>query len=271
MTQLNKITVLSRNLKKLPKSIFFKLWYSYVSKVDKNAEVTFMNYGYSKNNHSIELEEKDRLNRYSSQLYQFVAGSVEIEGKDILEIGCGRGGGLSYVSRYMSPKSAIGLDLSKNSIEFCQNYYSNENIRFVRGNAERLNFQKNTFDVVINVESSHRYLIMENFLSEAYRVLKPGGFLLFADFRPDHEMELLENQLKSARFIPVKSEVITDNVLEALELTSTDRQVLVRKLTPKILHRIGDMFATTKGTPTFNKLATHQFEYLFYMLMKSHS
>ncbi len=270
MAHLNNNAGMIKKVKKLSKSIFFKVWYSYVSKVDKNAEVTFMNYGYSKNNHSIELDEKDRLNRYSSQLYHFVAGSVDIQGKDILEIGCGRGGGISYVSRYMSPKSATGLDLNKNSIEFCKKYYSNENIRFVRGNAEKLSFQENSFDVVINVESSHRYLKMENFLNEAYRVLKPGGVLLFADFRPDDELELLDQQLKSARFIPMKNEIITENVLEALELTSTDRQIIVRKLTPKMLHRIGDMFAATKGTPTFNKLATHQFEYLFYMLMKSH-
>jgi ubiquinone/menaquinone biosynthesis C-methylase UbiE len=270
MVQLKRSSVMIKKVKKLSKSIFFKFWYSYVSKVDKNAEVTFMNYGYSKDNHSIELDEKDKLNRYSTQLYHFVAGSVDIQGKDILEIGCGRGGGISYVSRYMSPKSATGLDLNKNSIEFCKQYYSKENIRFVRGNAERLGFKENSFDVVINVESSHRYLKMENFLNEAYRVLKPGGFLLFADFRPDDELDLLDHQLKSARFIPLKNEIITANVLEALELTSTERQILVRKLTPKMLHRIGDMFATTKGTPTFNKLATHQFEYLFYMLKKSH-
>lgn len=268
--QLNRISVLGRKVRKFPKSLFFKVWYTYVSKVDKNAEVTFMNYGYSKDHQTIELKEKDKINRYSSQLYHYVAEGIDIQGKDILEIGCGRGGGLSYINRYMSPKSAVGLDLNKTSIEFCKKHYSDENIRFIRGNAERLHFRENTFDVVINVESSHRYLQIENFLKEAYRVLKPGGFLLFADFRPDNELELLDNQLKCARFIPLKNEIITTNVLEALKLTSTERQILVRKLTPRMLHRMGDMFATTKGTPTFNKLANHQFEYLFYMLMKSH-
>jgi ubiquinone/menaquinone biosynthesis C-methylase UbiE len=262
--------MLSRKIRKLPKSIFFRYWYSYVSKVDKNAEVTFMNYGYSNDHQIIELKEKDIINRYSSQLYHYVVDSIDIQGKDILEIGCGRGGGLSYISRYKAPKSAVGLDLNKNSIEFCKKHYSEENIRFVRGNAEHMHFMENTFDVVVNVESSHRYLQIENFLKETYRVLKPGGFLLFADFRPNHELEILDNQLKYARFIPLKKEVITENVLEALELTSSERQILVRKLTPKMLHRIGDMFATTKGTPTYNKLATHQFEYMFYLLMKSH-
>jgi len=223
-TQLQITQYLEVRMKEELKNALFRIWYWYVSTADKNADVTFMNYGYSKDNYSIKLDKKDEKNRYSAQLYELVATGVDIKGKDLLEVGCGRGGGLSYVNRYLSPNSATGVDLNKKAIEFCVDHYSNESINFSQGNAQNLNFQDNTFDVVINVESSHRYSQMNRFLSEVNRVLKPGGFLLFADFRPKNGLTTLNKQLEDSNFILVKEEVITSNVLEALKLASTDRE-----------------------------------------------
>ena len=257
-----------QKMKKILKNIFFKIWYWYISTVDKKAEVTFMNYGYSKNNYKIKLDENDEKNRYYAQLYNYIAGGADIKGKDILEVGCGRGGGLSYINRYLSPNSATGLDLNKKAIDFCKKYYSNEGLKFLQGNAQSLSFQDNTYDVVINVESSHRYSHMDRFLAEVYRVLKPGGYFLFADFRHENELEELYAQLKTSNFILVKSEIITPNVLEALKISSTERENLVDKLVPKFLRGLGKNFAGTEGTAVYNKFATQEFEYLFYILMK---
>jgi spermidine synthase len=115
-------------MKEKLKNVFYRIWYWYISTVDKNAEVIFMNFGYSKDNHKIKLDENDEKNRYSAQLYNLVATGINIKGKDILEVGCGRGGGLSYINRYLSPHSATGVDLNKKAIEFCKTYYS---IRFL--------------------------------------------------------------------------------------------------------------------------------------------
>ncbi|MFC2111213.1 class I SAM-dependent methyltransferase [Bacteroidota bacterium] len=255
-------------MKEILKNAFFRIWYSYVSTVDKNAEVTFMNYGYSKDNHKIKLDENDKKNRYSAQLYDYVATSIDIKGKDILEVGCGRGGGLSYINRYLLPNSSTGIDLNKKAIEFCTKNYPGERMKFLQSNAQNLSFQDNAFDVVINVESSHRYSQMDAFLNEVYRVLKPGGFFLLADFRYEIELENLNKQLENANFTFVKDEKITSNVLEALKLSSTERVELIKKIAPKIFQGIGKKFAATEGTKTFNKFATQEFEYVFYVLKK---
>lgn len=255
-------------MKEKLKNVFFRIWYWYVSTVDKNAEVIFMNYGYSKDNHKIKLDESDEKNRYSAQLYNLVATGADIKGKDILEVGCGRGGGLSYINRYLSPNSVTGVDLNKKAIEFCKKHYSNERIKFLQANAQSLNFQDNAFDVVINVESSHRYSQMDKFLDEVYRVLKPGGVFLFADFRHEIELEELNNQLENSNFIFFKDEKITANVLEALKLSTSEREKLIHKIVPKFLHGLGKKFAAIEGTPTYNKFLTQEFEYLFCVLMK---
>ena len=227
-----------------------------------------MNYGYSKDNHKIELDENDEKNRYSIQLYHLVATGVDIRGKDILEVGCGRGGGLSYIYRYFSPNSLTGVDLNRKAINFCNKKYSTERIIFLQANAQKLNFQKDSFDVVINVESSHRYSQKDIFLDEVYRVLKPNGFFLFADFGNEIEIEKLNTQFEKSNFQLVKFENITDNVIEALKLSTPSREELIKKLLPKFLQNLGRNFAATAGSATYNFFLTKKFEYVFYVLKK---
>ena len=246
---------------------FFKTWYWYISFVDKNADVIFMNYGYS-NNRRIYLEEEDEKNRYSIQLYHHAVSPVDIRGKNILEVGCGRGGGLSYINRYLVPESLTGVDLNTKAIQFCKKHYKEKNISFVQGDAQRLPLEANSFDVVLNVESSHRYLQNELFLSEVYRVLKPDGYFLFADFRDDYKIEELESQLENSNLNLEGKKDITENVLEALTLSTPERENLIKKIAPKPLHNLSRKFAATIGTPTYNKFLSRKFLYLRYVLRK---
>ena len=250
------------------KNYIFRIWYWYISKVDKNADFIFMNYGYSKDKYHIKLDKNDEKNRYSAQLYDFVAQKINITGKDVLEVGCGRGGGLSYINRYYSPNSVTGVDLNKKAVEFCKSHYSKEDISFLQSNAQDLKFPDSMFDVVINVESSHRYNRMDLFLQEVYRVLRPNGVFLFADFRLASDIDNLNKQFKLSGLKFAKDENITENVLEALRLTTTEREDLIQKVAPKFFHSLGKKFAATEGTPTYNKFLFREFEYVFYQLVK---
>ncbi len=242
--------------------------YWYISKIDKKAEVIFMNYGFSRNNHQIKLEDKELKDRYSAQLYDYIARGAEVKGKDLLEVGSGRGGGLSFVTRYLKPKSATGLDLCEIAVAFCNKFHTLENIAFVQGNAQDMPFAESSFDVVLNIESSHRYPDMALFLKEAYRVLRPGGFFLFTDFRYSNDLEKLSEQLGATEFKLIKHEMITDDVLEALKLSSAEREALIYKLVPKLLHYWIKDFAATEGSPTFNHFAKKEMVYFNYVFQK---
>ena len=250
------------------KNIFFKIWYWYISIIDKNAEVIFMNYGYSKNNQKIVLEKEDEKNRYSIQLYHHTAISINIKGKNILEVGCGRGGGLSYINRYLSPNELTGVDLNKKAIQFCKKIYKKKNSKFLQANAQNLPFSNNSFEVVINVESSHRYPQVELFIYEVYRVLKPGGTFLFTDFGQNKELKMLEKQFENSQFKCVKKENITSYVVEALKLATPEREVLIKKLLPVFLQSLGRNFAATEGSHTYNRFANGHYEYIYYVLEK---
>lgn len=257
-------------MKEKLKNLFFKIWYWYISTVDKNAEVIFMNYGYSKDEEKLELSKKDEKNRYSIQLYHNAVKGADITGKEILEVGCGRGGGLSYINRYLLPKKISGIDLNKKAIKFCKKHYDSKNSFFAQANAQKLPFEDNAFDIVLNVESSHRYPKQEQFFNEVYRVLKPGGYFLFTDFRTQNETNQvkLELDLKNSKLKVEMKEDITANVVEALQLASPDRVKLVEKLIPRFLHDLGKNFAATIGSPTYNKFNTREFVYFNYILKK---
>ncbi len=250
------------------KNIFFKIWYWYISTIDKNADVIFMNYGYSKAKHKIILSEKDEKNRYSIQLYNLVASGIDIKDKDILEVGCGRGGGLSYISRNLTPKSLTGVDLNNKAIKFCQNNYPENGNIFLQANAQNLPFADNSFDVVINVESSHRYAQPELFFKEVYRVLKADGTFLLADFRQNNELQTLKNQIRDTKFKFIKKENITHNVVEALKLATPTVEILIKKLVPTFLQNLARNFAATEGSTTYNKFNTGYFQYVFYIMQK---
>jgi cyclopropane fatty-acyl-phospholipid synthase-like methyltransferase len=43
-----------------------------------------------------------------------------MQGKTLVEIGCGRGGGLNYVVQELKPEKTFGIDISEANIQFCK-------------------------------------------------------------------------------------------------------------------------------------------------------
>lgn len=246
----------------------FRIWYSYVNKIDKNAEVLFMNYGFHDKNQKIIMDEQNENNRYSIQLYHHLASAVELENKDIVEVGCGRGGGLSYIARNFSTASAVGVDLNKHAVSFCNRHHKMNGLSFLQGDAQKLGLDNNTCDIVINVESSHRYPNMKAFLHEVFRILRPGGYFLITDFRHDYNMEGFKKDMETCGLTMIKERIINEEVIAALELEDMRKRKLIKKLVPKFLHSIALNFAGTIGSDTYNRIVSKKYIYFSYVLKK---
>ena len=131
--------------------------------------------------------------------------------KNVLEIGSGRGGGAMHVLKYLKPETIVGIDISKEAIRLCDSFYKAPGLSFMIGDSENLPFKNNTFDVVINVESSHCYGNIPQFLSEVQRVLNPNGFFLWADFRTRNEMDMVFNLFSNSGLALIREKNITKN------------------------------------------------------------
>ncbi len=247
----------------------FRMWYWYVQYLDKNAEVLFMNYGYNNPDKALDVDPAYEKNKFNVQLYHLLASDVDIKDKVILEVGSGRGGGLSYIAKNFAPAKALGIDLNKSAADFCNNYYKMKGLSFKQGDAQNLPFLKdNSFDVILNVESSHRYPRIHNFLKEVYRLLRPSGYFLYTDFRPDQKFPELKQQLAASGLVILKEDVITEYVVNALEEDDKRKRMLVKKLAPAGVRQIALNFAATKGTQTYNKFVKNLWGYYHFVLQK---
>lgn len=247
---------------------FMKMWYWYVSKSDKKAMLTFMNYGFS-NSHDVDLGETDEYNRYPIQLYDYIVSFLQLENLDVLEVGSGRGGGAEYITRSFKPRSYQGLDLCSGAVKFCNKHYKHDALSFKQGNALDMPFKDNSFDVVINVESSHRYPNVDRFFKEVQRVLKPNGHFLYTDFTDDFLVESLHRKLETSDMIMKKHEVITPAVLKALDLDNDRRKMLIKRLALPMTRGVAKAFSGIKGSEIYSMFQTGKVEYFFYIMRKN--
>ena len=258
-------------LKISPSSIqnrLWKWWYQRISKAHNKVEFRFMNYGYI-DSESPELDSSDEAYRLFIQLYHMNIRDVSLENKQVLEVGSGRGGGASWIAKTMKPSSLIGLDFSREAVSLCNKWYEQENLDFREGNAQDLPFQKNSFDVVYNVESSHCYGDMSKFVSEVFRVLKKGGNFCWTDFRDEETMEKTEKIFTNSGFSIVSKKEITQEVIQALDMINDTKKERISKLVPRIIRRSFETFAGVQGTPVYESFKSGKLRYYRYQLIKN--
>jgi len=250
----------------------WKLWYPFLTRLSTQSAVVFLNYGYA-GDPSTEtpptLQAQDEPDRPCIQLYHRVATAIDLRGLDLLEVSCGHGGGASYVSRYLAPKSMRAIDRNARAIALCNRRHHVAGLTFSVGNALALDFPDASFDAVLNVEASHCYPDVPRFLAEVRRVLRPGGHFLYADFRDlPQPRAALADHLQSSGMEIISCEEITPNVLRGMDLNTEKYLALIRKLVPKPLQKPARDFAGVKGSTIYKALESGQTVYLCYHLRK---
>jgi SAM-dependent methyltransferase len=249
-----------------------KLWralYNYLARSQRSDVWTFMNYGYAATDGiTLSLEPSDEPDRHCIQLYRHVAGGLNLEQQTVLEVGCGRGGGASFLKRYLRPERMIGVDLSPNAVDLCRKRHPQDGLEFRVGDAENLPLDPASVDVVINVESSHCYPSFDRFVSEVYRVLRPGGHFLYADFRDRANVDAWRQSLKASGFALLCETDITKNVVLGLERDNDRKLALINRIVPKLFRPSFNAFAGMQGTVMYEGFRTGQLAYMSFMLRK---
>jgi SAM-dependent methyltransferase len=240
--------------------------------MDRGADWAFMNYGFvdlDAGAAPLVLDPADEPDRFCIQLYHRVAGAVDLRARDVVEVGCGRGGGCSYIGRYLQPRSVVGVDLSRHGVSLCTRYHARPGLAFLQGDAESLPLEDNSFDVVVNVESSHCYGSMPRFLSEVRRVLRPGGYFLFADLRPAGEVAALREHVRTSGLQLLQEETITPGVLAALARDSERKRALIHRKVPRLIRRQIREFAGLPGSRVYEDFRHGRAEYVRFVLRKA--
>lgn len=249
----------------------WRLWYPFLTRRLRQEEVLFLNYAFMPEENAARppLDATDEPNRACIQLYHHVASQVDLRRKEVLEVSCGHGGGASWIARTMSPTAYTGLDLNPTGIRFCQQRHDVPGLRFIQGDAQNLPFKDASLDAVINVEASHCYPDFAAFLAEVARVLRPGGHLLYADFRFREDFEKWESAIAGAPLEIVATKDIRDQVLRGMECNAIRSEMLVRERLPKLLHAVGRDFAGIPGSRVYEALNSGELSYRSWCFRKA--
>ncbi|MGC7101342.1 class I SAM-dependent methyltransferase [Amycolatopsis lurida] len=167
---------------------------------------------------------------YFYALRQVPLNITDYRGKRVLEIGSGMGGGLHFLSRVIDGAEMFGVDISKTAVDRANARHSRgETLSFAVGDAESVPFEDGSFDVVVNVESSHLYPRLDGFFNEVARVLKPGGHLSMVDLFTDQQMTTFDKAMSECgRLDWVAENDISQQVKASIRQRMTPESYLLR-------------------------------------------
>lgn len=108
----------------------------------------------------------------------------DLAGKDAIELGCGTG----HVAGWLARRGArvTGIDVSANQLATARRLAEQHGagITFIEGNAEATGLPDANFDFAISEYGAAIWCPPDKWLREAWRLLRPGGRLVFLGNHP---------------------------------------------------------------------------------------
>lgn len=124
----------------------------------------------------------DKTGKHAREQYKYVLNELQqLDFQKILDVGCGTGEILKSIKERYSFVQLYGLDISEEMLK-----QANDKLKgtatLILGDAENITLETNSFDLLLCTDSFHHYPNPQQAISEFYRVLKHGKFLLIADY-----------------------------------------------------------------------------------------
>ena len=189
-----------------------------------------------------------------------VVDGVGIEGKRVLDIGCGLGGPAVALAANHGAGKVVGVDIQEDIIEWAK---ALANERHVDGTT---NFQKiepgpfplddESFDVVFSLGAFVHVPDKDQLMSEIFRVLRPGGAFVANDWEREWDSPVSEEMVRHAELAELTFHWATPQEMEEAinragfpVVTVANRQLWLRDhldadvariKTPKIWQRLSD-------------------------------
>ena len=100
-----------------------------------------------------------------------------------LDVGCGYGHSFAELAQRFNPHQIIGLDADPHILERAGEaaHASRVPVRLLAGHAAQIDCDSNSVDLLLCHQTFHHIVEQEQALQEFFRVLRPGGVLLFAE------------------------------------------------------------------------------------------
>ena len=142
-----------------------------------------MHHGYYGKNGNYKLDRRQAQIDLIEELLLWSGCNGDNPPENVIDVGCGIGGSTLHLAKKFGCK-ATGITLSpvqaSRAKDRAKEAGLDEKVKFEVANALSMPFADDSFDLVWSLESGEHMPDKAKFLSECYRVLKPGGKLIFA-------------------------------------------------------------------------------------------
>lgn len=186
---------------------------------------------------------KDALE--NTNRFLLTMADIEINAK-VLDAGCGVGGSCFYIAR-KNQSETLGISLSKRQIDYAKKKVDElklkDKVKFKIEDYTNTEFEPETFDLIWAIESITSAPDKAKFAQEAYRILKPGGKLIIADYfktyNADEMPEVMEKWINNWSMSPFLNVDEYVEIFEKHQLKLTKQEDvtgMIRK-TSKIMYK----------------------------------
>lgn len=97
----------------------------------------------------------------------------------ILDVACGKGASTAHLQKSYPANAITAINISEKQLETAR--IKAPGSTFLAMDAAHLDFPDASFDTILCLEAVFHFKTRERFLQEAFRVLRPGGYLLLTD------------------------------------------------------------------------------------------
>lgn len=229
----------------------------------------FMNLGYvGKSSPKIKpIDSKDahHISLYMKMLDMVPGIHENAKTISAIEIGCGRGGGCYVMKNYYQIPDITAVDLSSANIKLASKFVPEVN--FIADDAVTFTTEKK-FDIILNLESSHRYSSRLAFFKKVESMMKTDACFVFGDMIRKHELEEVEKMFQESGLKIIKVETANQGVVNSINQHSPKQYPMATRfpfLFPKRIHS----FCVTIHSRAYGKLKSGDVLYNLYLLKKA--
>ena len=115
-----------------------------------------------------------------------ILGDLDLSGKRLLDFGCGCGGALVHIATTHAIDTLVGIDIEAEVVDRAREIAAekgiDDKVTFETVSPDNIPFPDNSFDAVFSKDSLIHVVDKKHILTEIFRVLKPGGWLVAGDW-----------------------------------------------------------------------------------------
>jgi O-antigen biosynthesis protein len=191
----------------------------------------------------------NRLLEEHYERYRFAMSFAE--NKNVLDIACGTGYGTNMLSK--KANTAVGVDVSKDSIDFAKKNYTGTNLKYIAASVEEPLFPKDSFDVICSFETIEHLQdeLRRKYLANLKNWLKQNGTLILSTPNKMITSPFTEKPLNTYHVLEFTKIALLNELAPYFAITEILGQRPIRKILTNFIIR--------KGIHAFQKIITKDF------------